>query len=111
MTSMASNDWPDDDDGRVLRRLRDKGFDFSRKYVVDFNVDFEQWPPNPEALHQIRQEFPKSSEYIDDVSGQGIVVVKVEAVLSYHLVVDTQKRLTELASKFGGWCDSWGVLH
>ena len=111
MISMMSDDWPDDADGQVLRCLRDKGFDFSKQYVVDFNVDFEEWPPNPEALRHIHREFKITSEYVDDVSGRGSIVVKIEAKLSYSFVVETQQRLTDLASEFGGWCDSWGVLH
>jgi len=111
MTSTATAEWPDDADGQVLRRLLDKGFDFAQRHVIDFSVDFEKWPPDPEALRRIHREFPNASEYLDDVSGVGSVVVKLEATLSYHVVVDTQKRLTELASEFGGWCDSWGVFH
>ena len=111
MTSSTSEYWPEDADGEVLRHLLDKGFDFAQKYVVDFNVDFEAWPPNPDGLHRIRLEFPHASEHIDDVSGHGSVVVRVEARLSYGFVVDTQRRLTELVDEFGGWCDSWGVLH
>jgi len=111
MTSTTSEYWPEDADGEVLRHLLDKGFDFAQKYVVDFNVDFEAWPPDPETLHRIRLEFPRASEHFDDVSGRGSVVVKLEAPLSYRFVVDTQQRLTELVDEFGGWCDSWGVLH
>ena len=105
------DDWPDDADGQVLRKLHAKGFDFSRRYVVDFMVDFEEWPPNPRALARIRQEFSTAAEYVDDVSGRGSVIVKIEAEVSYRFVVDTQQKLTDLVSDFGGWCDSWGVLH
>ena len=108
MTSPAHDEWPDDPDGEVLRRLRGNGFDFTKQYVIDFSVDFEEWPPNPEALGRIRGEFPNASVYFDDVSGKGSVVVKVEATLSYPLVVHAQQRLTELASEFGGWCDLRG---
>lgn len=111
MMSTICDDWPDDADGDVFRRLRDKGFDFSKQYVVDFVVDFEDWPPNPEALRKVQREFPSATEYIDDFSGTGTFVVKIEAQVSYQLVVDTQQRLTTLVSDFGGWCDSWGVLH
>lgn len=111
MNSNTSKEWPDDADGQVLRRLQGKGFDFSRKYLVDFTVDFEEWPPNPEALRAIRREFESAAEYVDDVSGQGSIVVKFESVLDYCFVVDTQLRLSEIVNDFGGWCDSWGVLH
>lgn len=110
MTSNARDVWPDDADADVLRRLRDKGFDFSLHHLVDFNVDFDAWPPNPIARQRICREFPLVTEYVDEVSGVGSLVVKVDDMVTYRLVVDTQRRLSELASEFGGWCNSWGVL-
>ena len=111
MTSTTSTEWPSDADGQVLTRLRDKGFDFSRQHVIDFTIDFAKWPPPHNLIRQIQKEFPNTGEYVDEVSGRGSIVVKVQAMLSYRLVMDTQKRLTDLASEFGGWCESWGVLH
>jgi hypothetical protein len=43
-------DWPDDADGGVFRRLAAVGFDFSQDWSVDYNVDFESWPPAEAAL-------------------------------------------------------------
>jgi hypothetical protein len=31
--------------------------------------------------------------------------------VSYEFVTATQAKLSELARKFGGHCDSWGVLQ
>lgn len=103
--------WPDDDDGRVLRRLRDKGFDFTKKYVLDFVVDFEPWPPDVQVRQRILKEFPNTVEYRDEETGESTLIVKTEDFLTYRFVVETQARLTKLASESGGWCDSWGVLH
>jgi hypothetical protein len=111
MSSQPPSAWPDDEDGQVLRRLDEKSFDFTQRYVIDFVVDFDSWPPEPQALNEIRKLFPVATEYVDDVSGQGSITVKVEAILTYQLVVDTQSQLTRIAQQFGGWCDSWGVLH
>ncbi len=36
--------WPQDADGDVFRQLQKSGFDFTKLYVVDFNVDFAKWP-------------------------------------------------------------------
>lgn len=111
MNPTTSEFWPDDDDGQVLRRLRDTGFDFSKKYIVDFVIDFETWPPDMHVRERILKEFPNIVEYTDVESGQSTLIVKVEDFLTYRFVVETQARLTELASESGGWCDSWGVLH
>jgi len=111
MSSQPPNTWPDDEDGQVLHRLKEKGFDFSKPYVIDFVVDFDQWPPTPQAINEIQAAFPVAAEYVDEVSGHGSITVKVEAVLTHQLVVDIQSQLTRIAEKCGGWCGSWGVLH
>lgn len=111
MNSTTTEFWPDDDDGQVLRRLRDKEFDFSKRYIVDFVIDFETWPPNVQVCERIFKEFPNTVEYTDEETGQRVLIVKIENFLTYRLVAETQARLTELASEAGGWCDSWGGLH
>lgn len=111
MNSTTTEFWPNDDDGQVLRRLRDKGFDFSKRYVIDFVIDFESWPPDAQVRQNILKEFPNTVEYTDEESGLSTLIVKIENFLTYRFVVEAQARLTELASEAGGWCDSWGVLH
>ena len=37
--------WPETADGDVFRRLQSSQFDFSSLREIDFNVDFEHWPP------------------------------------------------------------------
>jgi hypothetical protein len=111
MNSNTIDFWPDDDDGQVLRRLRNDGFDFTKKYVVDFVIDFETWPPDAQVLERIAEEFPNTTEYTDEVTGESTLIVKVEDFLTYRFVVEAQARLTALASVSGGTCESWGVLH
>jgi len=41
-----TDDWPDDADGGVFRNLAANAFDFSKQYSVDYNVDFDSWPPS-----------------------------------------------------------------
>jgi hypothetical protein len=52
-----SPDWPNDADGDVFRKLARRGFDFSRSYAVDYNVDFERWPPHPDAVVILRRMY------------------------------------------------------
>jgi hypothetical protein len=62
MTDFTS-DWPEDADGDVFRRLRDHGFDFIRRYAIDYNVDFDAWPPSAEAIEWLEREFGHVSLY------------------------------------------------
>jgi hypothetical protein len=108
---MPQNSWPKDIDGDVLRRLSDKKFDFSKDYAIDFNVEFDEWPPSESALKTLRVDYPNARLYVDEESGSGSVVFQVNGQISYELVTGVQARVTSLMTPFGGTCDSWGVLH
>jgi len=101
--------WPDDADGDVLRRLEEKGFDFSKHYMVDFNIDFDQWPPIKEAMDVIRIAYPDAKIYGD--GEEGYVLFKVNSLITYDFVVKTQAKASSLVTQYGGRCESWGVLH
>jgi hypothetical protein len=108
---MDDTDWPNDADGDVFRRLLAKGLDFSKSYVIDFNVDFSTWPPKQEAVQLLQAEFPGAKVYEDAEDGGGYVLFKLNSKLTYDLVIQTQAKATALVAKYGGRCESWGVLH
>jgi hypothetical protein len=107
---MLKSPWPNDADGDVFRRLESTGFDFSQMYSVDFNVDFDEWPPSPAAIEAICQTFPDCKVNGED-EPQGYVLFKVRALLTYDFVIKIQNQATRIASPFGGRCESWGVLQ
>lgn len=107
---MENQNIPDDPDGEVIRGLIEDRFDFSKSHVIDFNVDFEEWPPAPEAIAALRREY-SDVEVIEEDNDDKYVLFQVEAKLTYDLVKKVQSRATELVSKYGGHCDSWGVLN
>lgn len=49
--------WPNDADGDVFRRLESHGFDFTKEYDVDFNVDFDDWPPPAESVNLLKSKY------------------------------------------------------
>lgn len=100
--------WPTGPDGDVFRRLQSKGFDFSREYAIDFNLDFVDWPPPKELGIRVSEAFPAAEVSLDE---DGFVLVKMKRKLTYEFVVDMQSKLNEIAEVFGGVCESWGVLH
>jgi hypothetical protein len=107
---MQKPTWPDDADGDVFRRLESSGFDFSKVYSIDFNVDFDQWPPSAAATEAIRHAFPGAKVYVEDET-QGYVLFKVSSLPTYEFVIKTQIDATTIAAPFGGRCESWGILH
>lgn len=103
--------WPDDADGDVLRRMEKSGFDFTRPCLIDFNVDFESWPPSNDALSILRKNFPSTTVYDPSEESDGYVQFQVFEKLSYDLVTNIQSEVSCWMAPFSGICESWGVLH
>jgi hypothetical protein len=106
--------WPDDVDGDVLRSLEKDGFNFDKEHMIDFNIDFNQWPPSKEALDIIVKEYPEAKLYDPDPDIEdscGYVLISIQSKLSYELVMFMQKEITEIMKPYGGWCESWGVMN
>ena len=105
--------FPDDVDGDVLRRMAEDGFDFSKSVDIDFNIDFDSWPPPEAFMVKIRERHPDAQVIEpgegDDEDDEGYVQVVVHDVLSYDLVMRVQSELSALAAPFGGVCESWGA--
>ena len=103
--------WPNDADGDVLRRMKASGFDFEVKTDIDFNVDFDDWPPAPELIELLGNQFAIVKMYEPDEHGSGYIRIVLNAVVTYDLVIFIQSSVSELAAPFDGVCQSWGVLH
>jgi hypothetical protein len=103
--------WPNDADGDVFRRLQQSNFDFDRRHLIDFDVDFEDWPPQEEAIELLKREFPTLKVYAPNFEDEGYLQFQVHEFVSYELVVRIQEHVTELMKPYGGTCESWGILH
>lgn len=103
--------WPDTADGDVFRSLETKGFDFAKPAKIDFEIDFDIWPPPDEAIAGILSEYPDAKVFPPEDGHAGYVHVQQDAVLTYEFVVMRQVEITELVKAFGGVCEAWGVLH
>lgn len=103
--------WPNDADGDVLRRMQGSGFDFTKPCLIDFNVDFQDWPPSEAAVRILEREYPSTKVYEPTSEDEGYVQFQVFELLSYELVIKTQEYVTGLVASYGGICESWGVLH
>ena len=109
--------WPNDVDGDVFRRLEQHGFDFEKVHEIDFNIDFNSWPLSVETVDYIRSLYSSieiiepDEEDIENGDTVGYMQFQVVSKLTYDLVMDIQKKVTDEVSKYGGWCESWGVMQ
>ena len=104
--------WPSDVDGDVLRRLEESGLDFSQPTLIDFNVDFERWPPPEQAVDVLAQKYPNLEINEPDPENDfpGDITFKMYERLTYEMVIRVQTEVTELMAPFGGLCECWGVF-
>lgn len=103
-------DWPTDVDGNVFRALQNQGFDFSKPTLIDFNVDFQTWPPPQAALTELSRHYPSIEVCEPDDDADGYLQFHVYALVTYELVMNTQSEVTEMMAPFRGECSSWGVF-
>ena len=103
--------WPNDADGDVFRRLAEHGFDFSKSHTIDFNVDFDGWPPSPKAVELLRSTYGDIKLYEPDDLGNGYALFNIYGPVTYETVTAVQRRVTTAMQPFGGRCESWGVLQ
>ena len=103
--------WPETADGDVFRRLQASQFDFSSAHEIDFNVDFEDWPPARDAIQWLEREFARIYSFPPTGDFGGYVQFKLVEMLTYDLVILTQDRVSAAMAVYGGVCESWGVLQ
>jgi len=103
--------WPNDADGDVLRRIDADGFDFSKSYTVDYNIDFESWPPAPAAFELLKAQYGNIEVYEPDEDYAGYVQFQINAPITYEGVTSIQRNASSAMQPFGGVCGSWGILH
>jgi hypothetical protein len=101
---------PPDVDREALEKLRENGFDFSKSRLIDFTVDFKSWPPQRGALKLLRHDYPSVAFCTVEEDQAGYLEFQVYALLSYELVTNIQRYVTELMAPYHGVCASWSVL-
>ena len=102
--------WPADPDGDVFRRLQEQGFNFLEPHAIDFNVEFNEWPPPQEAIALLRTRHPSLEVVEPDAEIPGYVSFQVFGAVSYEHVTSVQRSASSMVATFGGVCESWGVF-
>ena len=57
--------------------MENSGFDLSTPHIVEFNVDFDSWPPPDEAISLLRTHFGTLEVLGPEESGEGYVQFRV----------------------------------
>ncbi len=104
--------FPNDENGRVLRRMYDDGDDLSRSRIVDFCFVF---PNREQALAFVRAVADETifetclSWYGKDAKWE--VIVKRDMVPDHAIITAMESALTSKAIKVDGRADGWGCMQ
>ena len=108
--------FPDDDNGDVLRRMQEHGFDFSKEHVVDFHAVLA----TEEAADKIARMYVEDHkagnrlENIEtkphEVGGMRLDLAK-RMIVTHESVTEFESLLESRVSQFEGYLDGWGVLN
>ena len=103
--------WLADPVGEALLKLAEDGFDFSKPGLVEFIVNFRNWPPPRGAMACLSRAYPSASVCVTDDDRDGYLEFQVYALVSFELVTNIQSYVTELMSPYRGICSSWDVVR
>ena len=101
--------WPNDVDGDVLSQLEKDGFDFIQAHEIDFNVDFNSWPPSEKAISLLKEKYGNIETIPPEEEYEGYILVRIKDKLTYELVIHVQEEISLIMGIYGGACESWGL--
>lgn len=105
--------FPNDVNGDVLKRMYDSGMDLSMPYNIDFYHFFEKKRNAILMYSYIKKNSMNIQVEISENEGkQGWDVCCTLKLLPTHQnITNTELFYDELAKKFNGYGDGWGVLQ
>lgn len=104
--------FPDDENGDVLRRMAAQGIDLSSPRIIDFEHCF----PNEEAARRFLAAIEGTvleAKIFGPDSGDAAeweVQCRERMVPTHSAITDTEHRLAGIAASFGGYSDGWGSM-
>jgi len=104
--------FPDDENGDVLRRMAAQGIDLVSPRIVDFEHCFPVEASARSFLSAIDGTVLEARLIRPDPeNGRGWEVQCRERMVPTHdAITQTEVRLAEVAARFGGYPDGWGSL-
>jgi len=105
--------FPDDENGDVLRRMQSSGDDLTKSRDIDFTVVF----PDESSARQFAAAFGSERYYVPVRHSECVadlpwdVEVRCDMVPDHAAIGAFEERLEALAAPLGGRNDGWGCFH
>ena len=106
------SEFPDDENGAVLRRMAARGTNLVSPRVVEFEHCFPDATTAKAFLTAVQETVLEARLIPPDLeNGSGWEVQCRERMIPTHTAItQTEQRLAHLASRFGGYADGWGSM-
>lgn len=108
--------FPNDENGDVLKRMLDSGFDFSKPYSVEFFAVLS----TEEEADMIAQQYlaeHRNGDKLDNIETEPHEIGGMELILAKTMyltpenITDFEAKLRKRVSEHKGYLDGWGVLQ
>ncbi|ABE55789.1 protein of unknown function DUF1260 [Shewanella denitrificans OS217] len=105
--------FPDDDNGEMLKAMAEAGIDLSKALEVDFFLVFDEQRDAESALEALSQsDLEGELELVfDDEIAKWELIVAINMVPAYDALVAKETELNTFAAEFDGMTDGWGVMQ
>jgi hypothetical protein len=106
------DDFPDDENGRVLKMMLEQGDDLSISRDIDFSVVFlklENAAKFGESIQKIGLNFEIIEADVDRDFNWDVTVTR-NMVPEYSAICHFEQSLQSLSASLDGWNDGWGCL-
>jgi hypothetical protein len=114
MCGLNMNDFPNDDDGDVLRGLQNKGIDLSLPRQIEYYCYAKNESIAKEIAEEIKYLGYQCDVFYDDEAQSDEKAYSVyfarTMIPSYSEIVKSQNELSLALSSFDTRCDGWGTL-
>jgi hypothetical protein len=104
--------YPDDENGTLLREMAEAGIDLSKTHDVDFYHLFEKEPLAQKMAEVVAKEQPQTTVkvFADETPGVWDVSCTVSIEPSYDNICAAEKTFESIADKNNGYADGWGIM-
>ena len=103
--------FPNDDTGNVLQEMQDAGIDLNQMHDVVFFQLFEQKEQAEQLVSHLKTVAPQMKVLLhpDQTPNVWDVDGTVTMIPSYDGIVAQEAEFEQLATKFNGYNDGWGI--
>ena len=97
--------FPDDENGDVLRRIHEHGFNFTEEHEIAKQIASLYLED-----HKSGNKLTNIETYPNEGGGMGLLITK-KMFPTYDNITSFEKKLVERVATVDGYLDGWGVLQ